>query len=878
MVGRAVLSATCGALCLALGCGQAGGEGNPGDGDSGGGEEATTDSDSSSGDTSTSQEPCARDADCDDGTYCNGPEQCEPESDEADRRGCVAGAKPCGSGDCLEDERECGCETPDRDQDGFDSIECGGEDCDDDDENRFPGNTEICDEEHHDEDCQKKTFGERDEDGDGDPDDQCCNRDEETGELYCGSDCDDGDPNKYTGNTETCDDIDNDCDEVIDELPDSDEPNGLKQEYTEDKDGDGYGSRASSADKILSCKAPQGYAFLATDCDDDVGEVHPGAFDSCEDETDNDCNDVVNDPEGGCACEGNVSQTCGEGGAGLKGKCATYERQCNNGRWDDCPLKPGAQAEVCNSLSEDEDCDGLVDEAAAENPELEVAGSLKQVYFRDRDGDNYPDLTSSSGFCPGYQSPGYISDDNPHDCVDVPLGTDPLSANIYPGAPELCNGRDDDCAGGTDEAPLTGAPTVAGTSFVCTNGSWDVGVCPTNMLHCDDNVNNGCETSGTTLQNCRGCGNICLFACGASACDTMQALSTGLAHSCAVTAGGRVACWGKNTNREARDSATDPILQPAFVSGIAGATAVAAGETHTCVIDGGLVKCWGSDSEDQLGPLAPGQTFSGPALQVTGLTGVTSIASGRRHSCAVDSSGSVQCWGERDGGKLGNGVTSDGRTPNPTTVTLPDTVTALSGAVQVVAGRSHSCARTSDGKVYCWGDHSSGQLGIGAQVSSGYAMDTGLAGVAHIAAGSSHTCAVLSGGGVRCWGSNDSLQVGVTPAGTFTTPQTVVGITNAAQISAGGGHTCVRSSNNAVSCWGSNSSGERGEASPSSPTATPTAVSGLAASFVSAGAGAHSCAVSTTGQGVCWGANTNSQLGNGLLVSTSTRQNILAIP
>lgn len=878
MRGRAVLGVACSALCWALGCGQNAGEPAPGDGDSAGGGQDTN----SSGDGDTGEQPCERDADCDDGKYCTGSEQCDPDHAKADSAGCVTGKKPCGDSACLEEERACGCETPDRDQDGYDSIACGGEDCDDDDEDRFPGNTEVCDDADHDEDCDPKTFGERDEDGDDGLDEQCCNADEETGEPNCGDDCDDQDPNSYRGNTETCDDVDNDCDGVIDELPDSDEPDGLKQQYTEDKDRDGYGSRASSADRISACKTPKDYALAATDCDDDVAEVNPGAYDSCEDTIDNDCSDVVNDPEGGCSCEGNVSQTCGDGGAGLKGKCATYERQCNNGQWDDCPLKPGAQAEVCNELGEDEDCDGLVDEAVAESPELEVAGSLKQAYFRDRDGDGYPDLSTSAPYCPDLEPAGWITDENPNDCVDVALGTDPLSANIFPGAPELCNSRDDDCAGGADEAPLTGSPTVAGTTFTCVSGEWDIvdsSDCPTDTLHCDTNLENGCETSGTTLQNCHECGNSCLFACGVGDCDPIATLSAGLAHTCAVTAGGRVACWGKNASREAHDSTTNPVLQPAFVSGITGATAVAAGDVHTCVIDAGLVKCWGSDGEDQLGPLAAGQTLSGPALQVTGLTGVTSLASGRRHSCAVDSTGRVRCWGERDGGKLGNGIITDGRTPNPTTVTLPDAVTALSGAVQVVAGRSHSCARTSEGKVYCWGDHSSGQLGIGAALSEGYAMDTGLTGVAHIAAGSSHTCAVLSGGGVRCWGSNDSLQVGVTPEGTFTTPQTVAGISNGAQISAGGGHTCVRRSNNAVSCWGSNASGERGEASPSTPTATPTSVSGLAASLVSAGAGGHSCAVSTTtGQGVCWGANTNSQLGNGLLVNTSTRQNILAIP
>lgn len=80
---------------------------------------------------------------------------------------------------------------PDQDGDGHDSLAFGGDDCDDDDVNRFPGNTEICDAEHHDEDCDPATFGMRDADGDGYPDARCCNSSRE-GHFTCGTDCDDG--------------------------------------------------------------------------------------------------------------------------------------------------------------------------------------------------------------------------------------------------------------------------------------------------------------------------------------------------------------------------------------------------------------------------------------------------------------------------------------------------------------------------------------------------------------------------------------------------------------------------------------------------------------------------------------------------------------
>lgn len=79
-----------------------------------------------------------------------------------------------------------------RDGDGDSHVNhaLGGDDCDDNDANRYPGNHEICDTAHHDEDCNPATYGERDADRDGYPDARCCNRQPGRG-LACGSDCDD---------------------------------------------------------------------------------------------------------------------------------------------------------------------------------------------------------------------------------------------------------------------------------------------------------------------------------------------------------------------------------------------------------------------------------------------------------------------------------------------------------------------------------------------------------------------------------------------------------------------------------------------------------------------------------------------------------------
>ena len=140
---------------------------------------------------SASAAPCTTDRDCNDGNFCNGREGCAPGYRGADARGCVRLMEPpCEAPDtCDEDQDRCidGC--PDQDHDGHEPFHCGGDDCDDNDANRYPGQAEVCDAAGHDEDCNPLTYGNRDTDKDGEADARCCNRD--GSDVYCGVDCND---------------------------------------------------------------------------------------------------------------------------------------------------------------------------------------------------------------------------------------------------------------------------------------------------------------------------------------------------------------------------------------------------------------------------------------------------------------------------------------------------------------------------------------------------------------------------------------------------------------------------------------------------------------------------------------------------------------
>lgn len=141
--------------------------------------------------------PCTARADCDDGVFCNGAETCKPVHPNADDRGCVEGSPPCADGaTCSEDMGVCITDCPkgtDADRDGHDAVECGGTDCNDSNPDVFVGATEVCDEANVDEDCDPRTVGELDADGDSAVSSACCNQGGD-GAVHCGPDCDDSQP------------------------------------------------------------------------------------------------------------------------------------------------------------------------------------------------------------------------------------------------------------------------------------------------------------------------------------------------------------------------------------------------------------------------------------------------------------------------------------------------------------------------------------------------------------------------------------------------------------------------------------------------------------------------------------------------------------
>jgi alpha-tubulin suppressor-like RCC1 family protein len=195
------------------------------------------------------------------------------------------------------------------------------------------------------------------------------------------------------------------------------------------------------------------------------------------------------------------------------------------------------------------------------------------------------------------------------------------------------------------------------------------------------------------------------------------------------------------------------------------------------------------------------------------------------------------------------------------------------GFITVSAGDYHTCGLTSDSLAYCWGDGSQGQLGNG-QSGQLYLETTPRAvsggnRFATISAGSDFTCAVTSGGQAYCWGGNGHGQLGDGSTAAHATPVPVSGGHAFVSVSAGYDHVCGATVDSAAYCWGFGNVGQLGNGSTIVYSATPVLVAGNHHfGQVSVGLN-HSCGVTGSGEGYCWGTNTNGELGTGLLGGSS---------
>jgi RHS repeat-associated protein len=260
---------------------------------------------------------------------------------------------------------------------------------------------------------------------------------------------------------------------------------------------------------------------------------------------------------------------------------------------------------------------------------------------------------------------------------------------------------------------------------------------------------------------------------------------------------------------------------------------------------------------------------------------VTQVAAGAKHTCALESTGHIFCWGTNSEGQLGNGTTTKSSTP--VEVVGVGGTGDLATVTSIAAGGDHTCALSAAKHVYCWGTDYYGQLGNGSTTNSSTPLEvegvTGLGDlgtVSAISAGYDHTCALSTTKSVDCWGTDyyGQLGNGTSAPAASETPVAVIGVGGTGNlgtvsaISAGGWHTCVLTASKTVDCWGWDWKGTVGNGR-TTPIGTPVEVegvggSGYLATVTAISAGAYqSCGLQSTGHLSCWDRNEFGQLGDG---------------
>ncbi len=355
-------------------------------------------------------------------------------------------------------------------QDSYDVFD--NTDCDDGDDDTYPGADEYCD--GHDDDCDGETdedsaldttvwYADTDGDGYGDPavsDVECY---VPSGYVADNTDCDDSRALTNPGATEYCNQThDDDCDGDIDEAdaPDADT-------WYRDADDDGFGD---PADSQIACQVhqPAGYIADNTDCDDTDPGDYPGAPEIVANDDDEDCDggdtcyeDLDLDTYGTSATVLSSDTDCSDGGESYTSD------DCDDGDDDTYP----AADEYCDG--HDDDCDGEIDED----------GSVDVLtWYADSDGDGYGDPSVDDIDC--YQPTDYVADNT--DCDDSDSGD-------YPGATEIVGNEDDESCDGTevcfhdddDDGWLdSSGDTIASSDVDCTDAYEGTDGDPT--TDCDD--------------------------------------------------------------------------------------------------------------------------------------------------------------------------------------------------------------------------------------------------------------------------------------------------------------------------------------------------------------------------------------------------------
>ena len=296
--------------------------------------------------------------------------------------------------------------------------------------------------------------------------------------------------------------------------------------------------------------------------------------------------------------------------------------------------------------------------------------------------------------------------------------------------------------------------------------------------------------------------------------NSVSAIMGGEHANYALRSDGTVWAWGGNFLGQLGDGTYSNTLTPVQVSGLISVTSLGGRGYHNLAIQSdGTLWAWGWNSTGQLGhdtSTTPCPGFAGTCsnvpVQVMGISNPLTVTGGGFFSVALMPDHMLEAWGANEYGQLGDG--SKTNRPAPVHVS-----SVLSNVIQVSAGWKHAVALSADGKVWTWGDNTTGQIGNGITSTRGVSVPVqvpGLDNTLAVSGGDRFTAALKADGTVWTWGWNGFGQLGDGTHTDRSSPVQVPGLSHVISVAARDYHVLVIKSDNTVWAWGSGGNGELG--------------------------------------------------------------------
>lgn len=400
----------------------------------------------------------------------------------------------------------------------------------------------------------------------------------------------------------------------------------------------------------------------------------------------------------------------------------------------------------------------------------------------------------------------------------------------------------------------------------------------------------------------------------------VTSLDVGMTRACVTLSDNTVRCWGSAGEDSFGGASTIDILSAdsaAIIDVGADAAQTVAGNTHACALTGGGVRCWGKEAFSEFSAGVLGQAGAAAIIGDDDLPTdyapvvidgtVSQLTAGVGVTCALLTSGTLQCWGMP--GANGHGILSAHGDEAAVNTRPPLVVTNTQPLLQSTAAR-YAVVGSEYGAELALVDGDGDDVRLTLETAPSWLSLDSVRGMVHgvplagdiavhsvsvlardgefeqrlqfdvkvtaaplqeqLTVGSRHACAVSADGELRCWGSNEFYQSADSDESVIGDDESIVsgGTIDLgwapAHISAGGDFTCAASEVGDVRCWGDNTSGATGNGSLEDAVSFADSEAfylGEPVRGLSCGAG-HCCVLLASGRVRCWGSNSSGGLGH----------------